>query len=220
MSWGGCSPEREEVLRERAAGSARPVAFGVGIIMIVFLPILTLEGIEGKLFKPMALTHDLRAVRLADPRADADAGAGSLFLPKQVKEKEPWLVRLATGLRPGAGTGPAFPAAHVAGRAGRVVRARCLLATRMGGEFLPKLGEAGIVGTTVRLAGISVDEAVAQNDRIERVLMAEFPDEIEHIWTRLGTAEVATDPMGVELADFFLALKPREQWKKARTQGS
>jgi cobalt-zinc-cadmium resistance protein CzcA len=59
---------------------------------------------------------------------------------------------------------------------------------------------------------------VAQNDRIEQALMKEFPDEIEHIWTRLGTAEVATDPMGVELADFFLALKPREQWKKARTQ--
>ena len=74
------------------------------------------------------------------------------------------------------------------------------------------------MGTTVRLAGISVDEAVAQNDQIERVLLGEFPAEIEHIWTRLGTAEVATDPMGVELADFFLALKPREQWTKARTQ--
>jgi heavy metal efflux system protein len=83
---------------------------------------------------------------------------------------------------------------------------------------LPKLGEGAIVGTTVRLAGISVEEAVAKNDMIERRLMAEFLDEIEHIWTRLGTAEVATDPMGVELSDFFLALKPRERWKKARTQ--
>jgi len=92
------------------------------------------------------------------------------------------------------------------------------IASRMGGEFLPKLGEGAIVGTTVRLAGISVDEAVTQNDRIEQVLMKEFPDEIEHIWTRLGTAEVATDPMGVELADFFLALNPRDHWKKARTQ--
>ena len=70
----------------------------------------------------------------------------------------------------------------------------------------------------MRLAGISVDESVEQNNRIEQVLMEEFPDEIEHIWTRLGTAEVAMDPMGPELADFFLALKPREQWKKASTQ--
>ena len=69
------------------------------------------------------------------------------------------------------------------------------------------------------MAGVSVEEAVAQNDRLEKLLLAEFPDEIANIWTRLGTAEVATDPMGIELSDFFLALKPREQWKKARTQG-
>src|SRR5437660_5733827 len=92
------------------------------------------------------------------------------------------------------------------------------LAMHMGGEFLPKLDEGAIVGNSVRLAGISVDESVEQNNRIEQVLMEEFPDEIEHIWTRLGTAEVAMDPMGPELADFFLALKPREQWKKASTQ--
>ena len=84
-----------------------------------------------------------------------------------------------------------------------------LLASRMGGEFLPKLGEGAIVGTTVRVAGVSVEEAVAVNDRIEKLLLAEFPNEITNIWTRLGSAEVATDPMGIELSDFFLALKPR-----------
>jgi cobalt-zinc-cadmium resistance protein CzcA len=93
-----------------------------------------------------------------------------------------------------------------------------VLASRMGGEFLPKLGEGAIVGTTVRLAGVSVEEAVAYNTRIERLLLAEFPDEITNIWSRLGSAEIATDPMGIELTDFFLALKPRKQWKKARTQ--
>ena len=70
------------------------------------------------------------------------------------------------------------------------------LATRMGGEFLPKLGEGAIVGTTVRLAGVSVEEAVAYNDRIEKLLLAEFPDEITNIWTRLGSAEIATDRSG------------------------
>ncbi|HYG34232.1 MAG TPA: efflux RND transporter permease subunit, partial [Clostridia bacterium] len=99
-----------------------------------------------------------------------------------------------------------------------VVAGGVFLAARTGGEFLPKLGEGAIVATTVRLAGISVDESAAQNDRIEQLLLAEFPDEIARIWTRLGTAEVATDPMGIELADFFMALKPRDQWKKARTQ--
>jgi cobalt-zinc-cadmium resistance protein CzcA len=65
---------------------------------------------------------------------------------------------------------------------------------------------------------VSVEEAVAGNDRIEELLVAEFPDEIEHVWSRLGTAEVATDPMGVELTDYFMALRPRERWRKARTQ--
>jgi cobalt-zinc-cadmium resistance protein CzcA len=210
--------EREEVLRSAPLEVARPVAFGVGIIMIVFLPILTLEGIEGKMFKPMALTLIFALLGSLILALTLTPVLAATFLPKQVKEKEPLLVRLAYRLyEPALGLALRF-------RKLTLVVALALfigtvwVATRMGGEFLPKLGEGAIVGTTVRLAGISVEEAVAQNDRIEKVLMAEFSDEIEHIWTRLGTAEVATDPMGVELADFFLALKPREQWKKARTQ--
>ena len=210
--------EREEVLRSAPLEGARPVAFGVGIIMIVFLPILTLGGIEGKLFKPMALTLIFALLGSLILALTLTPVLTALFLPKQVKEKEPWLVRLAHRMyEPALGLALRFRKLTLLGAAVLFVGA-VLIASRMGGEFLPKLGEGAIVGTTVRLAGISVDEAVAQNDRIEQVLLAEFPDEIEHIWTRLGTAEVATDPMGVELADFFLALKPRGQWKKAHTQ--
>jgi heavy metal efflux system protein len=210
--------ERTEVLHSAPLEVARPVAFGVGIILIVFLPVLTLEGIEGKLFKPMALTLIFALLGSLLLALTLTPVLASLFLPKQVTEKEPWVVRLAHRLY-----APTLDFALrrrwlTVGSALALVAVAAVLATRIGGEFLPKLGEGAIVGTTVRLAGISVDESVAQNTRIERVLMAEFPDEIEHIWTRLGTAEVATDPMGVELADFFLALKPREQWKKARTQ--
>jgi cobalt-zinc-cadmium resistance protein CzcA len=210
--------EREEVLRSAPLEVARPVAFGVGIILIVFLPILSLEGIEGKLFKPMALTLIFALLGSLILALTLTPVLTALFLPKQVKEKEPWLVRLAHRIYgPALGLALRFRKLTLLGAVALFIGA-ALLASRMGGEFLPKLGEGAIVGTTVRLAGISVDEAVAQNDRIERVLLSEFPDEIEHIWTRLGTAEVATDPMGVELADFFLALKPRGQWKKARTQ--
>jgi cobalt-zinc-cadmium resistance protein CzcA len=210
--------EREEVLRSAPLEVARPVAFGVGIIMIVFLPILTLEGIEGKLFKPMALTLIFALLGSLILALTLTPVLTALFLPRHLKEKEPWLVRLAHRLyEPALDWALRFRKLTLLGAAALFVGA-ALIATQMGGEFLPKLGEGAIVGTTVRLAGISVDESVAQNDRIEQALMAEFPDEIEHIWTRLGTAEVATDPMGVELADFFLALKPREQWKKARTQ--
>jgi heavy metal efflux system protein len=210
--------ERDEVVGSAPLEVARPVAFGVGIILIVFLPVLTLEGIEGKLFKPMALTLIFALLGSLILSLTVTPVLASLFLPKQVRDTEPWLVRLAHRCyEPALGLALGYRKLTLLG-ALAIFAGAALVASRLGGEFLPKLGEGAIVGTTVRLAGISVDESVAQNDLIERRLMAEFPDEIEHIWTRLGTAEVATDPMGVELADFFLALKPREQWKKARTQ--
>ena len=210
--------QRQAVIQAAFLEVARPVAFGVGIILVVFLPILTLEGIEGKLFKPMALTLIFALLGSLILALTLTPVLASWFLPRQVKEKEPWLVRVARrAYEPVLNLALRFRKLTLFGAAA-LFCGTMLLATRMGGEFLPKLGEGAIVGTTVRLAGISVAEAVAQNDRIEQALLAEFPHEIEHIWTRLGTAEVATDPMGVELADFFLALKPRAQWTRARTQ--
>ncbi len=207
-----------ETIRAAAVEVRKPTLFGELIIMVVFLPVLTLEGIEGKLFRPMALTMIFALVGSLVLSLTLMPVLASLLLPHQMKDHEPLLVRAVKRVY--------APVLDLALRHRRVVLAGALalsaggafLATRMGGEFLPRLGEGAIVGTTVRLAGISVDESVAQNDLIEQRLLAEFPDEIEHIWTRLGTAEVATDPMGVELADFFLALKPRAQWTKARTQ--
>jgi heavy metal efflux system protein len=209
---------RRELLQSSFLEVSRPVAYGVGIILIVFLPILTLEGIEGKLFRPMALTLIFALLGSLLLALTLTPVLASLVLPKQVKETEPWLVRQARRIyEPALGLALQFRALTLLGVLA-LFAGTAMLATRMGGEFLPKLGEGAIVGTTVRLAGISVEESVEQNRLIERRLLEEFPDEIEHIWTRLGTAEVATDPMGVELADFFLALKPREMWKKARTQ--
>lgn len=210
--------ERNQALESAPLEVARPVAFGVGIILIVFLPILALEGVEGKLFKPMALTMIFALAGSLILALTLTPVLASLFLPKQVKETEPWLVRMARRLyEPLLELALKFRSVTLMG-ALVVLVAVAILASRMGGEFLPKLGEGAIVGTTVRLAGISVDEAVAYNDRIEKRLLAEFPDEIANIWTRLGSAEIATDPMGIELSDFFLALHPRSQWKKARTQ--
>jgi len=207
-----------ELIRDAAIEVRKPTLYGELIILTVFLPVLTLEGIEGKLFRPMALTMIFALLGSLVLSLMLMPVLASLLLPRRMKETEPWLVRWARRLyEPALEAALRFRKLTLLGAAALFVGA-LLLASRMGGEFLPKLGEGAIVGTTVRLAGISVDEAVAQNDRIEQVLMKEFPDEIEHIWTRLGTAEVATDPMGVELADFFLALKPREQWKQARTQ--
>ncbi len=210
--------ERDETLASAPLEVARPVAFGVGIILIVFLPILALEGVEGKLFKPMALTMIFALAGSLILSLTLTPVLASLFLPKEVKEKEPWLVRATHRLyAPVLALAMRFRAFTLMGALAILVGG-VILASRMGGEFLPKLGEGAIVGTTVRLAGVSVEEAVAYNDRIEKLLLAEFPDEIANIWTRLGSAEIATDPMGIELSDFFLALKPRQEWKKAHTQ--
>jgi cobalt-zinc-cadmium resistance protein CzcA len=99
-----------------------------------------------------------------------------------------------------------------------LVSVSAVIAGRLGGEFLPKLTEGSIVINTSRLAGVSIDEAAAYNSRIEQLLLAEFPDEIRHVWSRIGTAEVATDPMGIELTDIFIALNPRQEWRRARSQ--
>jgi cobalt-zinc-cadmium resistance protein CzcA len=81
-----------------------------------------------------------------------------------------------------------------------------------------KLSEGSIVVNVVRLAGIDLDETIRYNTQMEKALLAAFPDEILYAWSRTGTAEVATDPMGVELSDIFITLKPRDHWKRAKTQ--
>lgn len=210
--------ERTETLTLAPLEVARPVAFGVGIILIVFLPVLALEGVEGKMFRPMALTMIFALAGSLILALTLTPVLTALFLPAKVKDKEPWIVRLAHRAYE--------PVLDLALRHRRftllgalaVLALAGFTAAHMGGEFLPKLGEGAIVGTTVRLAGVSVGEAVSYNNRIENLLLKEFPDEISNIWSRLGSAEIATDPMGIELTDFFLALKPRGQWKKARTQ--
>jgi heavy metal efflux system protein len=211
-------PERQETLTRASLEVAKPVAFGVAIVLVVFLPILALQGVEGKLFQPMALTMIFALLGSLVLSLTLMPVLASLCLTREVKESEPWLARAAHRLY-----APVLAAALryrklILGGALALLAGAVFLAGHIGGEFLPKLGEGAIVGTTVRVAGISVEEAVAVNDRIEKLLLSEFKDEIANIWTRLGSAEIATDPMGVELSDFFLALKRRKQWRKAHTQ--
>ncbi len=93
-----------------------------------------------------------------------------------------------------------------------------MIAPNLGSEFVPRLSEGAIAISVVRLTGTDLDESIRYNTQMEKAILAAFPDEVEHVWSRIGTAEIATDPMGVELTDMFITLKPRAQWKKARTQ--
>ncbi len=208
-----------DTIRDAAIEVRKPTLFGELIILIVFLPILTLEGIEGKLFRPMAWTMIFALLGSLALSLTLMPVLASLGLGRRSVPREPWAVRLARrAYVPVLDLALRFRGATIVG-AIVLVLAGGLVARRMGGEFVPQLGEGTLVVNVVRLAGIDVAEAAASNVLLERLLLDSFPDEIERAWSRLGTAEIATDPMGVELTDVFLTLEPRGRWKRARTQG-
>ncbi len=212
------SRSRAEIVQEAAIEVRKPTMFGELIIMIVYLPILALEGIEGKMFRPMAATVIFALFGSLILSLTLMPALSATFLPRYMTEKDNWIVRSAKNLyRPALLRTLARPRIVVACALLLVIGAG-LLTTRLGSEFVPRLKEGAIVINTIRLAGVSVDESARYGLNIERSLLRAFPDEIERIWTRTGTAEVATDPMGLELSDVFITLKPREQWKRAKTQ--
>lgn len=207
-----------DIVRDAAVEVRRPTLFGELIIAIVYLPVLALEGVEGKLFRPMALTVIFALAGSMLLSFTLMPALASLALKRSQKHRDPLLIRglqrlyrpvLAWALR---------RRAIVLGAALGALAGAGLLATDLGSEFVPRLREQALVINTVRLAGISLDESVRYGTQVERVLLEAFPDEIAHIWTRTGTAEVATDPMGLEVSDVFLTLTPRERWRRAATQ--
>ncbi|MBO6740517.1 MAG: efflux RND transporter permease subunit [Phycisphaerales bacterium] len=210
--------ERLESIAKSSARVVRPIVFGMGIITLVFAPVLTLEGIEGKMFRPMAWTFIFALLGALLVAVFLSPVLSYYFLPRRAKPKDAILLRGLAGAY-GWAVGGAIRLRWVV-----MLLAVALLgvagyrSTQMGGEFIPRLSEGSMVVNTIRLAGVSIDESVRYNTRIEEVLLDDFPDEIEHIWSRIGTAEVATDPMGIELTDIFLTLKPRAEWTRADTQ--
>jgi len=209
---------RLQVIRDAILEVRKPTLFGELIIIIVYLPILTLQGVEGQLFRPMALTVVFvltGSLLMSFTVIPALIGA---LLTRRVQEREPLLVGwLRAVYRPVLNT--ALKYRRITLTAALVLVALgVLLFTRLGSEFVPRLSEGTVVVNFVRLAGLSLDESVSYNTRIEKHLLKVFPDEISHVWTRTGTAELSTDPMGLELSDMFMSLKPREAWTKASNQ--
>ena len=209
-----------EVVREAAVEVRKPTLFGELIIAIVYLPILALEGIEGKLFQPMALTVIFALLGSMILSLTLMPALASFVLKRRKKEKhrDNLLVRgLQAVYRPVLSWAISLRYGVLVLAAAVLVYAT-MLAGQLGSEFVPQLREQAISINTVRLAGVSLDESVRYGTQIEQLLLAEFPDEIAHIWTRTGTAEVATDPMGLEVSDVFLTLSPRDEWRRGHTQ--
>ncbi len=215
----GSRKSRLQIIRDAAVEVRRPTLFGELIIMIVYLPILTLEGIEGKMFRPMALTVIFALVGSMVLSLTLMPVLASFFLPRKISHREPFLMRVAHAIHYPV---LRFSMRHrlaVMGFAAAVMAvAFGMIAPNLGSEFVPRLSEGAIAIGVVRLAGTDLDESIRYNTQMERAILAEFPDEVAHVWSRIGSAEIATDPMGVELTDVFVTLQPRGGWTKARTQ--
>ncbi len=204
------------VILEAGREVLRPIVFAVSIIIIVYLPILTLQGVEGKMFRPMALTVIFALVGSLVLSITLMPVLASLFLRRGVKEEDTWLVGHAKRLyRPALERTMRHPGVTGAAAAG-LFAASVAVALFMGAEFIPRLDEGTIALQAWRLPSVSLEESIRNTTMIEKVLKR-FP-EVVTVVSRTGRAEIATDPMGVEVSDIYVMLEPPEEWRTARTK--
>lgn len=209
--------DRAERLREAYASSAeiaRPTFFGMAIIAIVYLPILTLGGIEGKMFQPMAkvvLLALLGALILAF--TIVPALVAMLLKPRGGEHENAVIRRARHAYVPLLTRVLAHPGRMAAGALALLV-VSIVLAARLGSEFIPTLDEHDIAVHALRIPGTSVEQAVEMQRDVEKTI--ETMPEVAFVFAKVGTAEVATDPMPPNVADVFVILKPRETWPDPR----
>jgi cobalt-zinc-cadmium resistance protein CzcA len=202
--------DRLKIVRAATKEVIRPAVVAVTIILIVYLPILTLSGIEGKMFRPMALTVMIALFAALLLSITAVPAAVALFVKSGQGEKENRLMRVAHRLY-----GPALRFSlhrrwYVVSASAAVVVVSGLLASRMGTEFIPSLDEGDIAMHALRVPGTGLSQAVDMQSSLEEALNV-IP-EVEHIFSKIGTGEVANDPMPPSVADTFLIMKPRDDW--------
>jgi cobalt-zinc-cadmium resistance protein CzcA len=205
--------ERDEVTYRSAIEMVRPASFGVGIIGVVYLPILSLTGIEGKMFRPMALTVICALAGAFVLSLTLVPALASLFLPRKMKEQESFIIVGARRVYEPALRWCLGRRKAVVGIALGVLAASLATVPFLGAEFIPRLDEGAIALQAWRVPSVSLEESVRQTTLVEQVLKR-FP-EVQTVISRTGRAEIATDPMGVEISDIFVMLKPHEEWTTA-----
>jgi cobalt-zinc-cadmium resistance protein CzcA len=205
-----------EMVRSAALEVGRPVSFAVAIIIIVYLPILTLGGTEGRMFRPMAWTVVLALAGSLLVALTVMPVLASFAFRRGVTERETLIVRFLKRLYRPTLSWALDRRVLVVGVALTAVIGAMMLFPFLGGEFLPTLDEGDIVVQTLRLQSSSMTHSIEAGLEVERVLR-EFP-EVEQIVTRIGSPEVATDVMGIELSDVFVILDPKSEWKTGRTK--
>ncbi|WP_084663264.1 efflux RND transporter permease subunit [Pandoraea faecigallinarum] len=218
---------RPLTLRERLAEvfaaareARRPLLFGQAIIMVVYLPIFALTGVEGKMFHPMAMTVVMALAAAMALSVTFIPAAVAAFIGHRVSEKENRMMSLARRVYE-----PALDWALSNGRAvllgaSVTVALTFALATRLGSEFMPNLNEGDLSIQALRIPGTSLTQSVQMQQQLEKALVAQLP-EVERVFARTGTAEVASDPMPPNISDGYIMLKPKDAWpdpKKTREQ--
>ncbi len=201
------------VIFRSAKEVARPILFGVFIIIIVYLPIVTLTDMEGKMFSPMAFTVGFALLGSLILTMTLVPTLCSFLLQGKVVEKDPGLLRKMREaylpfLRQSLGNPKKTLLITGAALAGSL-----LLVPFLGSEFLPTLDEGSITVQSFRLPSVSVTDTVRTSAAVEKALLS-FP-EVEKVVSRAGRAEIASDPMGIDISDIFVSLKPRKEWKTA-----
>jgi len=206
--------ERFELTASATDEVIRPSLFGVLIITLVYVPIFALTGVEGKMFHPMAITVVIALTAAMVLSLTFVPAAVALFVGGRVQEKESPVMRGARRLyQPALDAALRLRVAFVAGAVVLVVIAG-FAASRMGSEFVPNLDEGDIALHALRIPGTSLTQAIQMQSALE-ARIKRFP-EVERVVAKMGTAEVATDPMPPSVADTFIMLKDRKDWPDPR----
>lgn len=214
----GAAGARRKWMSDATAEVASPVFFSVLIILLVYVPVLSLTGVDGKMFRPMALTVVFALVfALALSLTYIPAVASLALRPRDVPAKDPLLVRLIDrAYAPVLALAVRRPRA-VAAIAAAMLAAGAVVFARSGSELVPQLDEGDLVVQTTRSPDISLVGAVTETTRMEAAVRAAVP-EVTQIVARTGSPAVATDIMGIEQADVFVAIRPREEWRPGLTR--
>lgn len=207
----------EETLLESALEVGRPVVFAVGIIIIVYFPIMTLTGIEGKMFKPMAYTVTYALIgALILSLTYVPVMSALMFRKGKVTEKESPIITWSKKKYVPILKKILHKRIIVTAVAGAFVIISLLIFPFLGSEFIPQLDEGSIAIQALRLPSISLTTAVNTSSLIEKEIL-KFP-EVNYVVSKTGRAEIGTDPMGVEMSDINVELKPKDEWTTGRNK--
>lgn len=207
---------KEERLRTVLAAAkevGRPAFFGVLIITIVYIPLLSLAGVEGKMFKPMALTVIYALIGALILSLTLMPVLCSYFLRGRISEKDSFAIRFLKHLYEPVLRFALRRRWQVVGGAVLLFAISLFVFGRLGAEFIPQLDEGSFATHMLRTTSIGLDASVEMQERTEKMILENFPG-IAYIFSRIGTAEVATDPMGVNVADAYIFYKPLDEWPK------